>query len=103
MVSVLIIFEALRRATNFAVSRPAREILYTVVSREDKYKSKNLIDTFVYRFGDQVGVWAQAGLASLGAAAVAFGALPLAGGWFFVGLWLGRRQRSLAARPASSE
>ncbi len=102
VVGVLIIFEALRRATNFAVSRPAREILYTVVSREDKYKSKNLIDTFVYRFGDQVGVWAQAGLASLGAAAVAFGALPLAGGWFVISLWLGRRQRSLAARPELS-
>ena len=70
--------------------------------RQDKYKSKNVIDTFVYRLGDQVGVWAQTGLASLGAAAVAFGALPLAGGWFFVALWLGRRQRSLAARPASS-
>ncbi|MHC4448235.1 MAG: NTP/NDP exchange transporter, partial [Planctomycetota bacterium] len=71
VVGVLITFEAVRRATNFAVSRPAREVLYIVVSREDKYKSKNLIDTFVYRFGDQVGVWAQAGLASLGAAAVA--------------------------------
>ena len=72
------------------------------MSRQDKYKSKNLIDTFVYRFGDQVGVWAQAGLASLGTAAIAFGALPLAGGWLVVGLWLGRRQRALAARQAAS-
>ena len=102
VVGVLIVFEALRRATNFAISRPAREVLYTVVSRQDKYKSKNLIDTFVYRFGDQVGVWAQAGLASLGTAAIAFGALPLAGGWLVVGLWLGRRQRELAARQAAS-
>src|SRR5216684_5517931 len=50
---VLVIFLTLRRATDYALARPARETLFTVVSREDKYKAKNLIDTLVYRGGDQ--------------------------------------------------
>ncbi len=96
---VLVLFEAIRRATNYAVSRPSREVLYTVLSRQDKYKSKNFIDTFVYRVGDQIGVWAQAGLAALhwSAAAISLAVVPLAAGWFVVSLLLGRRQRELAA------
>lgn len=49
---VLVAFEVARKAGNYALTRPAREILYTVVSREEKYSAKNLIDTFVYRGGD---------------------------------------------------
>ncbi len=95
---VLMLFETIRRAGNFAFSRPAREVLYTVVGRQEKYKAKNLIDTFVYRAGDQVGVWAHAGLSIfLGAAAIAFAVVPLAAVWFAVALALGGRQRSLAA------
>ena len=95
---VLMLFETIRRAGNFAFSRPAREVLYTVVGRQEKYKAKNLIDTFVYRAGDQVGVWAHAGLSIfLGAAAIAFAVVPLAAVWFALALALGGRQRSLAA------
>ncbi len=95
---VLMLFETIRRAGNFAFSRPAREVLYTVVGRQEKYKAKNLIDTFVYRAGDQVGVWAHGGLSIfLGAAAIAFAMVPLAAVWFAVAIRLGRRQRSLAA------
>lgn len=65
VIAVLIAFQALRRAANFAVSRPAREILFTVVSRERKYKSKNFIDTAVYRGGDAASGWAFAGLRGL--------------------------------------
>ena len=46
---LLVVFLTLRRATDFALARPARETLFTVLSREDKYKAKNLIDTLVYR------------------------------------------------------
>jgi ATP/ADP translocase len=42
----------LRRAANFAAARPAREVLFTVLSREDKYKAKSFLDTFIYRTGD---------------------------------------------------
>ena len=55
--ALLVIFLTLRRAGNFAIARPARETLFTVISREDKYKAKNFIDTVVYRAGDQIGAW----------------------------------------------
>ncbi|MHC4306960.1 MAG: MFS transporter, partial [Planctomycetota bacterium] len=73
-------------------------VLYTVVPREDKYKSKNVIDTFVYRGGDQVGAWSYDGFLALGlsSAAICFSIVPLAAGWFVVALLLGRRQQSLA-------
>jgi ATP/ADP translocase len=51
------VFQVLRRASNFAVSRPSREVLFTVLRREDKYEAKSFIDTFVYRVGDQVIVY----------------------------------------------
>ncbi|WP_252515167.1 NTP/NDP exchange transporter [Candidatus Pantoea bituminis] len=53
----VVIFSVLRRASNYALARPAREVLFTVLNREDKYKAKNVIDTAVYRAGDQVGAW----------------------------------------------
>ena len=95
---ILIVFEAVRRASNFAMSRPAREVLYTVVPRQDKYKSKNVIDTFVYRGGDVVGIWTFDGLLAVGlsAAAVCFATVPIAAGWLVVALALGRRQTRLA-------
>jgi AAA family ATP:ADP antiporter len=96
VVPVLILFVALRRASNYAVSKPAREVLYTVVGREDRFKAKNFIDTFVYRLGDQLGAWIYPALKALGATAVSFTALPLAAGWFVVALLLGARQQVLA-------
>ena len=64
--TTLAIFTVLRRASNFALTNPAMEVLFTVVPREDKYKAKNIIETFVYRGGDQLGAWYYAGLAYLG-------------------------------------
>ena len=68
-VAIVVGFMVLRRAGNFAFARPTREVLFTVVSREDKYKAKNFIDTVVYRFGDQVGAWSSSlvAMAGLGA------------------------------------
>ena len=51
VLAVLVAFQSIRRASNFAISKPAREVLFTVVVREEKYKSKNFIDTVVYRGG----------------------------------------------------
>jgi len=92
------VFQVLRRSSNYAVARPCREMLYTVIPREAKYKAKNFIDTFVYRVGDQVGAWSYAALGTLGfgAAAISMVAAPLAAVWLGVGLWLGRRQTILA-------
>ena len=95
------VFQVLRRSSNYAIARPCREMLYTVIPRSAKYKAKNFIDTFVYRFGDQVGAWSYAGLGALGlgAAAISLVAVPLAAGWMVIGLWLGRQQQEMATTP----
>jgi ATP:ADP antiporter, AAA family len=97
--AALIVFEAAFRAVQRAIMRPARETLYTVVSREDKYKAKAFIDTFVYRGGDVVGAWTEGLLGRLGMAlaALATVAVPLAVVWAALGIWLGRVQRTAAA------
>ncbi|MGZ8378201.1 MAG: NTP/NDP exchange transporter [Gemmatirosa sp.] len=98
----LTIFQAAFSAVQRSLTRPARETLFTVVPREDKYKSKAFIDTFVYRGGDVVGAQVE-GL--LGRLAAGLGALvavtiPLALAWAALGLWLGRaQQRRVAERP----
>jgi len=97
-------FQVVRRAADYAVSRPARELLYTVASREDRYKAKSVIDTVVYRSGDQLGAWSYTLLRALGVgvAHISFAAIPLAALWLVNALWLGRRQERLAAREAGA-
>ena len=94
---VIAAFQILRRAADYAIARPTREIIYTVVSREDRYKTKGFIDTFVYRLGDQVGAWAMAPLNGVGARAASLVAIAVAALWLLNALWLGRRQQSLEA------
>lgn len=86
--------QGLRRAVEFAIVRPAREVLWTVVSREEKYKAKNVIETLVYRGGDAASGWLSAGLTALGAGfgLVAVVIVPFAGLWAWLCLWLARRQ-----------
>jgi AAA family ATP:ADP antiporter len=97
-IAIVVGFQVLRRAGEFALARPAREILFTTVSREEKYKAKSLIDTFVYRVGDQVGAWSYAGLTAvgLGVSGVAWVAVPLSIVWMVNGWLLGRRQELMA-------
>jgi AAA family ATP:ADP antiporter len=98
--AVLVVVQVLRRVGNFGLARPTREVLFTVVPREDKYKAKSMIDTVVYRAGDQVGSWAYAllGMVGLGTAGVALVALPVSALWLGNALWLGRRQKAMASR-----
>lgn len=95
--ALLAAFQVARRAVNYAVSRPAREVLFTVLPREDKYKAKAFTDTFVYRAGDQVGAWSYPALRALGLglAGVSWVAVPLAAAWCSLSLWLGRQQATL--------
>ena len=58
--------QALRRVTQYAVARPSREICFTVVEQENRYKTKNIIDVVVYRFGDLSAAWLQTGLRAIG-------------------------------------
>jgi ATP:ADP antiporter, AAA family len=94
---VIAAFQIVRRAADYAIARPTREVIYTVVSREDRYKTKGFIDTFVYRLGDQVGAWAMAPLNGVGARAASLVAIAVAALWLLNALWLGRRQQSLEA------
>jgi ATP:ADP antiporter, AAA family len=100
--AIVIAFQVARRAGNFAVARPTREVLFTVIPREDKYKAKSFIDTFVYRAGDQVGAWSYKlmGFFGLGVSGIAFVAVPISILWFVMSVWLGRRQAGLARRQA---
>jgi AAA family ATP:ADP antiporter len=98
LLGAFVVFQVLRRAAEFAVAKPTRELLYTVVDREDKYKAKNLIDTFVYRAGDQIAAWSYTGFLAIGMgmSAISFALAPLAAIWLVLALWLGRRQSALA-------
>lgn len=102
--ALLAVFQVLRRAANFAVSRPAREVLFTVLRREDKYKAKSFMDTFVYRAGDQIGAWSYPLLTwlGLGLTGISFVAAPLAAIWCALSLWLGRKQSALASARTES-
>jgi len=98
-------FQVLRRAGNYALSQPARQVLYTVVSREDRYKAKNFIDTAVYRAGDQVGAWSYAlvGFIGWGIKEAGIIAIVLSAIWLANSLWLGKRQETLAEQQADAE
>jgi AAA family ATP:ADP antiporter len=102
--AALVLFEAAFRAVQRAVMRPARETLFTVVSREEKYKAKGFIDTFVYRGGDVAGAWTEGLLGRLGMGLVALAALtiPMAVAWAALGVWLGRAQERRAHEGAGS-
>jgi AAA family ATP:ADP antiporter len=100
--TVIAVFQVLRRAGDYAIARPTREVLFTVVAREDRYKAKGFIDTFVYRLGDQVGAWASALVGGLGAHAAALAAIAFAALWLVNGAWLGRQQARREATPAMS-
>jgi AAA family ATP:ADP antiporter len=91
------------RATTHALARPAREVLFTAVGREDRFKAKNVIDTLVYRFGDFGSSWLHRGLAAGGVALTAV-ALPLAGVWvgLAIALGLGHRRRAAAAEAGAA-
>ncbi len=99
------VFQVLRRAGDYAIARPTREVLFTVVPREDRYKAKSFIDTFVYRLGDQFGAWSVAGMRELGAGAagLALAAIPIALLWLVNAIWLGRRQQAREEERATAE
>lgn len=89
---VLACFSVARRGAEYGISKPARDALFTVVPREDKYKAKLVVDTVIYRGGDAAALWLQFGLLTLGVAAssIAWGLVGLAGAGAVVALALGR-------------
>lgn len=97
-VAVLIVVQVIRRAGNYAIMRPAREMLYLVVDRESKYKAKNFIDTAVYRGGDAVSSWMYTGMKSIGlsVANIALIAVPLSLLWAWVAYRMGKWQQKIS-------
>lgn len=103
LLTVVITLQVVRRTGYYAVINPAREALYVVLSRAEKYKAKNFIDTSVYRAGDALSVSLLSLLraAGFGLSAIAHCAVPLALLWAAVSLWLGREHRRIVDRRDS--
>jgi ATP:ADP antiporter, AAA family len=105
---VVIAFQAIQRTANFAISNPAREVLFTVVKRTEKYKAKNIIDIVVFRGADAVNGWLFATLrgAGLELTTISLATAPLALLWVVLAIALGRAQehraRDIAALEAAS-
>ena len=95
---VMAIFQAVHRATRYAMSRPARETLFSVVSPSEKYKAKPVVDVFLYRGGDVAGVGVDGLFAVMGMtlAWVAAATVPMAGMWAMLCVALGRAQQRRA-------
>jgi ATP:ADP antiporter, AAA family len=96
--SVVVTLQVAQRWMNFAIANPARQVFFTVVGREEKYKAKNLIDVVIYRGSDALYGWVYDSLQALGLklGAIAICALPVAAGWLFLSTALGRTQERLA-------
>jgi AAA family ATP:ADP antiporter len=100
--AVVVGFQAIQRTANFAISNPAREVLFTVVEREEKYKAKNVIDIVVFRGADAVTGWLFAALRSAGLelATISLVTVPVAALWLALALGLGRAQERRARAGA---
>jgi len=98
VLSVVIAFQALQRTANFAISNPAREVLFTVVARDEKYKAKNVIDIVAVRGADAAGGWFYTALRSLGVEvrSVPLVAIGLAAACLVLAVALGRAQERRA-------
>ena len=93
VLGILIALQIARRAGNYAVTKPGREMLFTLVDNEDRYKTKPVIDIVVYRGGDMAMAWFHTALRevfALSLTGVAFVAAVVAGLWAITGIYLGR-------------
>jgi ATP:ADP antiporter, AAA family len=105
MLAVLVGFQVLYRATRYGLSRPAREVLFTIVGREERYKSKAFIDAAVYRGGDLVSGWIYTGLSFVGLSlgAIALVSVPVVAVWASVGYAMGKHHEHLLAANDETE
>ena len=94
--AAVVTFQVVQRWMNFAIANPARQVFFTVVGREEKYKAKNLIDVVVYRGSDALYGWVYDSLQALGLklGAIALCAVPVAAGWLLLSTALGRTQET---------
>jgi AAA family ATP:ADP antiporter len=103
---VLVGVFVIRRIGEYSITRPSRDALYTVVSREERYKAKSLIDTLIYRGGDATSASAHAFLKAtfgFGLAGIAWSGAVLAAIWAGTAWWLGTRHAALGGTVAPRE
>ena len=102
--AVVMVVQVLQRWMNFAIANPARQVFFTVISREEKYKAKNLIDVVIYRGSDALSGWVFDTLQALGLklSAIALFVLPITVGWFVLSAALGRAQERRAMALAEA-
>jgi len=102
--AALVVFQIVRRTSNYAISKPGREMLFSVVSEEQKYKAKNVIDTVIYRGGDALSGWlyaALSGLFGMTIPMISVVALPMTGLWIFLSWSLGKKYQQ--THPPTSD
>ena len=105
-ITVLLALQVARRAGNYAVTRPAREMLFTEVDRETRFKAKPVIDIVVYRGGDSLTAWLFTGLSQglgFGMAAIAVIGAGIAAVWAVVGIYLGKLYKQERGDQSVSE
>ena len=95
--AVYVVFSVLRRVGEYALSKPSREVLFTVLTREEKYKAKNFIDTAISRGGDASTGWLITGVKALGATTthIAWALVPLMFLWAWLARFLARRKEGM--------
>ncbi len=81
--------QVVRRFSEYAIAKPSRDMLFTIVDQQAKYKAKNVIDTVVYRFGDLTSAWLSAAILPFGVAGLAIFGIAVSVLWFPVGYLLG--------------
>ena len=100
--ATLVVVQIARRGIQYGLERPSREVLFTVVSTEEKYKAKAFIDTVVFRGGDAAAIWAYDAVRSIAppASVVTTAMLVVCAGWIGVALFAARRHAGLARRTS---
>lgn len=101
VLSVLAGIQIVRRVAEYAVAKPTREMLFTAVDQESRYKAKNVIDTVVYRFGDFSSAWISAAILPFGVTGLAVFGVIASAIWFPVAWSLARRYESM--RPTAQQ
>ncbi len=94
--------QVLRRFAEYAVAKPSREMLFTVVDQQSKYKAKNVIDTVVYRFGDLTSAWLSAAVLPFGVAGLAVAGAIISAIWFPIAYILGKRYENISNDRAAA-
>ena len=104
VLAILLGLQIVRRAGNYAVTKPGREMLFTLVDTETRYKAKPVIDIVVYRGGDVVTAWLHTGLREIlqfGLGGIALVGAAVAGVWAVTGIYLGRTYNNVQNEGSS--